>query len=262
MKRIVLIGAGRVARQLGPALRERDVAIEQVISRSSSEELARSCGAAALTFGELDKIVSDADLYLLAVSDGAIREVSQQLAAHLPSSARIAHTSGATPLEELSDHFDQRGVFYPLQTFSDGRPVDFRDIPFCIEALSPWFEKDLLAFAKKLSTRVHRITSEERAVLHVAGVFANNFSNHLYAKAQDILDRRELSFDLLRPLIRETAAKVQDQPPREAQTGPAVRGDQATLDRHLAFLRKHHPEMVGLYEQLSDSIQRSLGEEE
>ena len=262
MERIVLIGAGRVASQLGPALRDQGVSIVQVISRRLPIALARACGAQALGIDQLSDMELKADLYLLAVSDRAIGTVSQYLATRLPSGARIAHTSGATPLEELSDHFDHRGVFYPLQTFSDGRTIDFTEIPFCIEATATDFEQDLMAFAKKLSARVHRIDSEERGVLHVAGVFANNFSNHLYTIAQEILHRPQLSFDLLRPLIRETAAKVQDQPPRAAQTGPARRGDQATLDRHLAFLRKHHPDLVGLYQQLSNAIEQSVGEEE
>ena len=262
MERIVLIGAGRVASQLGPALRNRGVSVVQVISRSRPETLARACNAQALAIDQLQDMELHADLYLLAVSDGAIGTVSKHLAARLPGGARIAHISGATPLEELSDHFDHRGVFYPLQTFSDGRTIDFSEIPFCIEATTTGFEQDLMAFAKKLSARVHRINSKERGVLHVAGVFANNFSNHLYTIAQAILDQDQLSFDLLRPLILETAAKVQDQPPRDAQTGPARRGDQATLDRHLAFLRKHHPGKVSLYEQLSNSIEQSFGEEE
>ncbi len=262
MQRIVLIGAGRVASQLGPALRNEGVSIEQVVARTRPDTLAGTCTAQALAIDELSGLIVDADLYLLAVSDGAIRQVSRQLAAYLPVYARLVHTSGATPLHELSDHFHHRGVFYPLQTFSDHRTVDFREIPFCIEASTTTYEEDLLAFAKKLSSNVHLINGEEREVLHVAAVFANNFTNHLYAISQEILDQHQLPFDLLRPLIRETASKVQEQSPRDAQTGPSRRGDQATLDRHLAFLRKHHPEILDLYEQVSKSIEQSYGEEE
>jgi len=261
MQRIVLIGAGRVARQLGPALRTIDTTILQVVSRTRPDKLARVCGAQALAIDELSGLMVDADLYLLAISDASLGEVSDQLALFLPPTARIAHTSGATPLEELSDHFHHRGVFYPLQTFSEHRTVDFGGIPICIEASSEVFEEDLMAFAKKLSAQVHRISSAERGVLHVAAVFANNFSNHLYAMAKGILDQHDLPFDLLLPLIRETAAKVNDQSPHDAQTGPARRGDQPTLERHVAFLRKHHPEMVSLYEQLSKSIEQSFEEE-
>jgi len=254
IEQIVLIGAGRVASQLGPALLQAGIVVKQVYSRNPDKaaSLAEELNSRFTT--ELERIHAGADVYILAVSDGAIEQVAASLSHFLPPSSRLVHTSGATGIEVLSDHFPCTGVFYPLQTFSAGRSVDWSAIPFCLEATRPELLSELHMLAQKIGARSFDVDSEQRATLHVAAVFANNFSNYLFGIAQEIGQAKNLSFDLLRPLILETASKVQEQPPQEAQTGPAVRHDQKTIERHLDYLRQHHPQHVALYELLTEGI--------
>jgi len=254
MNRITLIGAGNVAFHLGKALVAAGVAVQQVFSReySSASELAHLLQAEAID--RLDQVQPDVSVLLIAVSDDAIGAVGQQLAEHFGAvPPLVVHTSGATPSTVLS-MLPRYGVFYPLQTFSKDRPVDFSAIPICVDAPQAADLEVLKKLAHRISDRVFPIDDEQRAVLHVAAVFANNFTNHLLALSQQITDRANLPFDLLRPLILETALKAQDFPPAEVQTGPAKRGDRATRERHLAYLRAVHPELVAVYELLDGGI--------
>lgn len=246
MVSIVIIGSGNVAQHLITAfLQSNEMELVQVFSRQKEK---------VSNLISLDKIVSDyteikaADVYLLAVSDNAIAEVS----AKLPFENRlVVHTSGSMSMEILADK-NRRGVFYPLQTFTKSKAVDFRVIPICLEAET---ENDFLTLktvAQSISSRVESISSEQRKALHVAAVFVCNFVNHLYQMGQEICEEHHLSFELLQPLILETAQKITQLSPKEAQTGPAKRNDTTTINAHLHFLTDANQKEM--YQLLTKSI--------
>lgn len=253
---IALIGAGRVAGHLGPALVNAGLTITQVYSRRMEQAVRLGNVLQSAAIADLTRIRPDADLYLLAIADDGISEVAKQLFHSLPPNSALAHTSGATPLEVLQVGFAHTGVFYPLQTFSADRSIDVSQVPFCLEANTEEFGRALEVLARRISRHAAFVNAHQRTTLHVAAVFANNFTNYLLTIAHDICAEQSLPFDLLRPLILETARKVQALPPEEAQTGPARRGDQSTLQRHRQYLDTHHPALTGLYTQLSEAILR------
>ena len=258
--RITLIGAGNAGYHLGRYLHAAGAEIVQVFSRNSvkAEELAKATGAHAIT--RLERAEPGADLYILAVSDGAIASVAAQLRQRLPAESAVVHTSGATPSTVLAHYFPKHGIFYPLQTFSREREPDFSTIPICIYSPDEALEGQLAALGRQVSRSVHRIDDEQRAILHLAAVFVNNFTNHLFHIGQHILQEETLSFDLLLPLIRETVSKIETHKPKDMQTGPARRSDQETITRHLAYLKKF-PGFEDVYEILTKSIQITYKED-
>ena len=165
----------------------------------------------------------------------------------------ILHTSGSTALQLLQKYTGKAGVFYPLQTFSKTKELNFRAVPICIEGASPDITKQVKELAQSISNNVYEVSSEQRRILHLAAVFACNFPNYLYGIAQTLLANHQLDFNLLRPLITETAEKVQEQLPADAQTGPAVRNDVSTMSKHLEMLA-NEPVMKDIYELLSQGI--------
>lgn len=255
IEKATLIGAGNVAHHLGPALCAAGVKIVQVFSRNiqKARDLARITSSEAISALEEAK---PADLVILAVSDQAIPEISAALSRFLPEETLVVHTSGATPSAFIAGHFRRYGVFYPLQTFSIGREVSFEEIPVCIHSGSEADLLELEELAGRVSRSVHRINDEQRRWLHLTAVVVNNFPNHLYALAYDALASQHLSFDLLKPLILETARKVQDHPPAAMQTGPARRGDRATIEAHLRLLEQY-PGLREVYEALTKSLMES-----
>ncbi len=256
--KVTIIGAGRVATHLGKRLFEQGIQIQEVFSRQKpkAQRLAEELHAQALD--ELSNVQSSADLYLLAISDNAISEVAQALS-FLPQSAIIVHTSGATPSTVLQPYFERFGIFYPLQSFSEGRQPDFTNLPICIHATLPEVLQTLEILARLISPKVYHLNDQDRAILHVAAVFVNNFSNHLFHIAEQMLEQEDLPFELLKPLILETAQKVQQQSPSQMQTGPASREDDLTLLRHLDYLSKF-PEWQKLYENITKSIYPKFGD--
>lgn len=254
LKQVILIGAGNVAWHLGRRLHEQGIRIAQVYSRQldHAEALGRqlACPATDQT-GQI--LPLDHCLYLLIVSDDAIIEMATQLA-FLEGPQRVfAHTSGAVPGSVLVKHFSRSGVFYPLQTLSKDRSIDLANVPICLHADDPEIYQALYELAVRLSDHVFQIDDQARKVLHVAAVFVNNFSNYLFAVGKQILDDNGLSFDLLRPLIGETAAKITDRDPEAMQTGPAIRNDQQTIIAHLRFLQQY-PEYQNLYRMITHAI--------
>jgi predicted short-subunit dehydrogenase-like oxidoreductase (DUF2520 family) len=251
IKNVVSIGAGNLATQLALALIEKEVQVTQVFSRNpeSAKELAEKVNSEFIT--DLSLLKKDADLYIVAVKDSAIPEVLETL--NLDESRLIVHTAGSVPMSILEGFSANYGVFYPLQTFSKSRKIDFSDIPICIEANHPSNLLKLELLGKKLSNSVNQINSEERKTLHLAAVFANNFVNHLYAIGAHILHDQKLDFNLLKPLITETAAKVQELSPLDAQTGPAKRYDKTIIDAQLKML-EHSPEYRKIYSFVTESI--------
>ena len=194
---------------------------------------------------------TNADLYLIAVKDSAIQEVLENL--RLTEDKLIVHTAGSVPMEILEGFSDNYGVFYPLQTFSKTKKVDYSIIPICIEANHPSNLMKLQELAVKLSGTVRQINSEERKTLHLAAVFVNNFVNHFYAMGAEILHDKKLNFDLLKPLIGETAGKIESLHPNKAQTGPAKRNDKNVINAHLKML-EDKPEFQKIYSFVTESI--------
>ncbi|MBJ6110957.1 DUF2520 domain-containing protein [Hymenobacter sp. BT523] len=255
--RIGLLGAGRVASQLGPALVAAGHSVAFVWNRNhdrASAVAAKLPGAQVL--GDVASPLPPADVYLLAVPDAAVAPLLA--AASWPEGALVAHLAGALPLSVFDAQPAIRGgVFYPLQTFSPGRAIDWPAVPLCIEARDLAAETTLLDLAGSLSQRVLRLDSAQRLKLHVAAVFANNFTNHLLGIADALLAEARLPAELLAPLVRETVDKALANPPFAVQTGPAVRRDAPTLAAHAAALAAH-PAWQALYAQLTASIQAQL----
>lgn len=256
---ILMIGAGNVAWHLATALEQKGHQISVVYSRKleNAQQLTKKLRNALATdhpnFGDVD-----ADLAIVAIKDDAIAPLVAQMV--LPPHTVIAHTSGNTPLqvfEHLTGNNDF-GVFYPLQTFSKSKPVDFSQIPFCIEGINTTTETLLFDLAGQLTTNLHLINSYQRKVLHVAAVIACNFTNHLFAQSDHILQQEDIPFDLLKPLIQETIEKALNNSPRETQTGPAVRNDTRVIQDHLKYL-KNNPSAHTLYTSITDSILQWYG---
>lgn len=254
---IGLFGAGRVASQLAPALVAAGHQIVFVWSRAPGPAqalAARLPGTPALA--TLPAPLPPADVYLLAVPDAAVAALLA--AVPWPTGALVAHLAGSLPLAVFEARPEVRGgVFYPLQTFSPGRVIDWPAVPLCIEAAGAAAEATLLALARSLSPNVRLLASAQRLKLHVAAVFANNFTNHLLGIADALLAEAALPAELLAPLVRETVQKALANPPFAVQTGPAVRRDDPTLAAHEAALAAH-PAWQALYAQLTASIQAQL----
>lgn len=250
MKRIVVIGSGNLAEALAQAVaRTPQLHLVQLYARNPQRgpEVARL--AATEWCGDPAHLAA-ADLYLISVSDRAVGEVAASL--HFPPGAAVAHTAGCVPLDALPAHIARRGVLYPLQTFTRGRAVDFSEIPLFVEADDAAFGAELEAVARLLSRRVLAADSALRRRIHLAGVFVSNFANHMFALGERTMEQAGLSADLLRPLLTETAAKALDAPSAaDVQTGPAVRGDRQTQERHLTLL---DDELRRLYTTISESI--------
>jgi predicted short-subunit dehydrogenase-like oxidoreductase (DUF2520 family) len=246
---MVLLGTGNVAWHLGSALFNAGIDVVQVYGRKPERAEALAAQLLATPITDLDNIIENADLYLICVTDTAIAEVAAQLH-HVRGI--VAHTSGSVSLSALRGN-ENMGVFYPLQTFTVGAAVNFNEVPILCEANTPEAEAKLMALAMELSTKVHAINSAQREKLHISAVFANNFTNHLLAKAKQICDENHIPFSILHPLILETARKAVAGNPAENQTGPAKRNDAQTLEKHLAQLTNDN--LRTLYKTLSQSIQ-------
>ena len=250
LQKITLIGAGNVATQLGTTLQKAGFEILQVYSRSdkAARTLAKKINAQPIT--DLKKLLPVASIYIIAVKDDAIAELAKQL--HVNNQV-VVHTSGSMEMSVLKGTSQNYGVFYPLQTFSKSKAVDFSNIPICIEASNKKTANTLKRFAKSISKSVQEINSAQRKTLHVAAVFACNFTNHMYAIADSLLTKSNISFDLLKPLIMETADKIKHQAPVLMQTGPAIRNDKKTMDAHLKLLSTDK-QLRAIYKLISDHI--------
>ncbi len=248
--KITIIGAGNLATQLGLTLYNEGYFISQVYSRNlkNASLLAKKLKGEAIT--NLKKLSSDSSIYIIAVKDDAIKSVAGQLNF---KDKIVVHTSGSIPIDVLKHCSKNYGVFYPLQTFSKEKKVDFKKIPVCIEANNSITLSTLDYFAKSISKNVKKINSEKRKKIHLAAVFACNFSNHMYTIAEILLYKDKLSLDLLKPLIEETANKIKENKPLKTQTGPAVRNDKKTMEAHLKLLSKEK-DLQKIYAMISKSI--------
>ena len=247
---IVILGSGNIATHLGRAFKMAGQTISQVWSRDITNAIALADTLAAEAIDSMFDLDRSADLFIIAVNDIAIRQVALELKLN---DQLLVHTSGSTGLSALEGASTKIGVFYPLQTFSKIKSVDFRQIPIIIEANVPEVLAIIRAVADRLSEKVIELNSEQRKTLHVGAVFACNFTNHLFGLAQELLEEKGLDYELLKPLIEETLNKIEMNNPVSVQTGPAIREDQATIQAHLDLL-KHNPDLSELYTKLSQSI--------
>ncbi|MDO9276775.1 MAG: F420-dependent NADP oxidoreductase [Lutibacter sp.] len=251
MIKIVILGGGNVAYHLTNALLQNSAAnVVQVYNRSLEKI---NCFKNSTSITNNLSELKDADIYVLAVSDNAISELSSAL--NLKNKL-VVHTSGSMAMEELKS-VSNKGVFYLLQTFSKDRKIDFSTVPICVEAEKG---KDLIvleSLAKSISKNCYFINSNQRKSLHVAAVFVNNFVNHLYQIGHEICEQNKVSFEILLPLIKETAEKITTLPPFEAQTGPAKRNDTKTIEKQKKMLNKNQQE---IYTLLTKSIYNTYGE--
>lgn len=248
MKTIVLFGAGNVASHLFKAFAaSEEFKVIQIYNHR--KERLESFKIPVTT--QISEVVP-ADIYLLAVKDDAISEISKALNSN---GALVCHTSGAVPLNIFSS-FKRAGVFYPLQTFSKDKEVDFSNIPICIESKISSDLELLKDLANSISNKVYEISSEQRKSLHIAAVFVSNFVNYLYSQGEEICHNNRVPFEILQPLIEETAAKIKTMKPIEAQTGPAKRNDEQVIDSHLQLLNE---EQQQIYKLLTRSIQTLHG---
>jgi predicted short-subunit dehydrogenase-like oxidoreductase (DUF2520 family) len=250
LQRITLIGSGRVATQLGLQLHRMGKKIVQVYSRHLPHAQILASQVAATPVDDLSALHGATDIFIIAVADDAIGAVTKKLSA---GDKVVVHTSGSTPMSALEGFATNYGVFYPLQTFTKAKAVDFTKIPFCIEASGDTVQQALFALAGELSQDVHYIDSRQRLALHTAAVFVSNFVNYMYLMGEEILHSANLPFHLLGPLIAETAGKISHMLPQQAQTGPALRNDAITINKHLELLAGS-PDKQTLYRLLSQSI--------
>ncbi len=246
--KIVVLGAGNVATHLAWAFKENGHDIAQVYSRTqlSAQALALQLDT---DFCTLPSLLKNADIYIYALSDNALESVIQQVTI---SSGIHAHTAGSININIFEKKFENYGVFYPLQTFTKEQEVDFSNVPIFVEGNNEAVTETLFGLAKNLTQKPFIADSDKRIRLHIAAVFACNFTNYFYTLASDILEKQSIPFEILQPLILETAAKIQSVRPHDAQTGPARRNDTKTIQKHIEMIENE--DLNKLYAMLSSQI--------
>ena len=247
---IVIIGSGNVATHISKVLFNIDCNILQIYSRNikSAKLLAKNTNS---EYTDNIKLLNKkADIYIVSVTDNAIKHIIEQANFKFNN---IVHTAGSVDKDIFKKYSKNYGVFYPFQTFSKNKDVNFSEIPICIEANNKKFESDLLNIAKKISKNVYKMNSEQRKYLHIAGVFANNFANHMFYIASKLLIQKNISTKIIYPLIKETAHKLEKLTAFKAQTGPALRNDKESIKKHLDLLSSQ-PEFMEIYKIISEDI--------
>lgn len=247
---IVLIGSSNVATQLGNALQQTGYNIIQVYSKTkkNAEKLAHQLHCSFTN--NIKQLVTDADIYLIAVNDDQIKTVAAQLKL---KDKLVLHTAGSIDLSVLTKTSENCGILYPLQTLQKNKSYDFNTIPVLIEASNARSLKLIREMANSISEKVVLINSDQRKKIHLTAVMVSNFSNHLYDLSQEFLKKEKISFDLLLPLIEKTVENLQLQDAHKNQTGPARRGDKKVIAAHLQLLN-NEPQLRKIYRLMSDSI--------
>lgn len=247
MNNVIVLGSGNVASHIIKFINDsNELNLVQIYARNLNK-IDNAIDKNVVTDDYLK--IKEADIYIIAVSDNSISEVSRKLPF---KNKLVVHTSGSASLDQI-DSKNRRGVFYPLQTFSKNKPVDFNQIPFCLETE---FEKDypiLENITQKFSSKVYQISSEQRKFIHVTAVFVSNFTNHMFTIGNEICKENDIPFEIFKPLIQETFNKINELEPVLAQTGPAVRNDTSTLKKHLELITNE--KIKSLYLNISESIQ-------
>jgi len=251
--RITIIGAGNVATHLAESLHAECVEIVQIFSRNlhNAKELANKINAEPID--SLRQLSSKANVCIFAVKDDVIPALLQENSVFFNNDMLLLHTAGSVSIDVFKNYSSQFGAFYPLQTFSKNRKLNFAEIPVFIEGNTGDVVDKIRNLAQKITQKVYSINFEQRQQLHLAAVFANNFTNFMYNIANQLVKEKYLTFEMLLPLILETAQKVQTLSPEEAQTGPALRGDKTTIASHEEMLNEHK-NWKQLYQLISEAI--------
>jgi predicted short-subunit dehydrogenase-like oxidoreductase (DUF2520 family) len=253
MIKVSIIGSGNVAQHLISAF----ISVQKSSSKIELVEAYTRKKESLLQLLDNSQICTDiqqlkeADLYIMAVSDDAIASLSEQLTF---KNKLVVHTSGSVSVDVINDS-NRKGVFYPLQSFTKNKTVDFNTIPICLEAENATDFQLLDTVAKLITSKVYAINSKQRRALHVAAVFVNNFTNHMYQIGNEICEENQIPFAILHPLITETAEKIASLSPGQSQTGPAIRNDEKTIAAHQAFLTDENKLMI--YQIITKSIQNN-----
>jgi len=243
---IVIIGSGNVAYHLSKAFVQNNIPLAQIFGRNE-KELHKISEELNIPFSTNNLVESD--LYIICVSDNSVEDVSKIIT---KKDCLVAHTSGSLPKEILQGDY-RKASFYPLQTFSKSKELDYSKIPFFIETENEEDKKALFEIASKVSHNVMESSHEKRKYIHLTAVFACNFVNHLFSRAKEISDSQEIPFDYFLPLIDETVQKIHEIEPKSAQTGPAVRNDKRILELHEQLLKD---ESLEIYKTMNHSIQK------
>lgn len=254
ISKATIIGTGNLATHLSKALEQGGINVQQIVGRNATKAktiASRLYDTEVVTGTDLRK--SESRLFFLCISDSAIRELASQLS--LPEESLLVHCSGATSMQSIARRDAEYGVFYPLQTFSSQRKMSFQGVPVCLEASTDHSEELLEIVAKKIGATPCFMSSEQRLTLHLSAVFACNFTNHFLVIAKRLLEGKDLPFELLEMLIKETVAKGLEVGPELAQTGPAIRKDHVTMGLHESLLQEH-PEWAELYHAISREIMK------
>jgi predicted short-subunit dehydrogenase-like oxidoreductase (DUF2520 family) len=247
---ISFAGAGRVAEALCKELFHAGYRIDKIVSENevSGKPLAESCKAAwspDLSFPNSTKVI------IVAVPDHRLKSVLESVICS--QDTVVAHTAGSFGLDIFPEKIKWRGIFYPLQTFSEGRKVSFFDLPFLLESSDDESAGILKTLAESIGGKVHFVDTEKRIMLHLAAVFVCNFTNHMLTLGREVALKADFPFEILTPLIKETISKAQDSGPENSQTGPAVRNDRNTIEKHLELL-SFSPELQKIYNEMTHSI--------
>lgn len=248
MIKVAIIGGGNVAIHLTKAFYEtKEVSLVQVYARNI-QQIKHLKHTVAIT--DNLELLMDADVYIIAISDDSISDVSFKIKR---KNCLTVHTSGSVSLNSLKNT-GRKGVFYLLQSFSKNKEINFNEVPFCLESENKEDLNLLEKLALSIGKKTYSINSKQRKTLHLAAVFVNNFTNHMYKIGEDICKEHLIPFEILHPLIQETAKKISELNPDEAQTGPAKRNDQKTIKNHLKLLDKEQQE---IYQLITKSIRKN-----
>ena len=247
---ILFLGSGNVATHVALAIHKTEHRIVQVYSRKKASAAALGNRLGVPYTHLVEEIMQDADLYIYAVSDDALTSL---VSLNIAPQAMHVHTAGSVAMDIFKGYKKHYGVLYPLQSLSKDKAIDFQKVPLLLEASDAVTKQALNVLAKEISGQVHHYNTEQRLKIHLAAVFANNFVNHLFHIASDIMESSDVDFNLLKPLIKETVEKISHLSPAEAQTGPAKRNDQKIMKQHLEML-KDQPKLQSLYRELSQMI--------
>jgi predicted short-subunit dehydrogenase-like oxidoreductase (DUF2520 family) len=248
--RITLLGSGNVAHHLCRAFVMNNIPIHQIYSRNKIKGAALAAFSKAVYVESLDDKEFSGDIFIFAVSDSSIQKI---LDSRKWDNKLLIHTAGSVPADIFKPYSDHYGVIYPLQTLSSFRDLDYRTMPFCIEAADSMDEKIIKKLVTAITCDVRVVDSDKRKLLHISAVFINNFTNHMFSIAKQLSNEKNIPFDIYQPLIRETVAKMLESDSYESQTGPARRNDKAVMESHINEL-KSHPDWQKIYTFVSQSI--------
>lgn len=251
IKKITIVGAGNVGHNFGLGFKQAGYIIKEIYSRTQRSALLLSKTLHCEFTTDIKSLSKDTDLIILAVNDDILADLISQIEI---KDKPIVHTSGSTPISVFENQgFDQYGIFYPVQSFSKNETESLHPIPICVEGSDDKMHDLLLSLARSVSTKVFSMDSSKRKALHVAAVFANNFTNHMFHIADDLLRQHNISFEVIRPLLEKTSNKIKTERPINVQTGPAVRDDKKVIDSHLEYL-KEQGDYQAIYELVTKSI--------